>query len=606
MTRLSELVAPSFYGVFYDVTDGAHTHYWLRGGRGSTKSSFVSIDVILEMMRDPAANAVVIRKVAANLKDSVYEQLLWAIDKLGVSALWTSKLSPLEIVYNPTGQRILFRGADKPRKLKSTKVSKGYIRFIWYEECDEFSGMAEIRTINQSMMRGVRDMIIDEKLIEGGLNVATLAALIRQHEHENARFGKLRNYYMGLHAILGREKADGAANNRVVCNHAKYIVDMAQAYIIGIPVKYAASEDYDIAEIDNAYLEQDMASTDSELTKMLGIFGRAYELVYSDAESKPRSAALMPEQAFVAYSEDCEHKPLFGAYFYKSLDLYGRVTGVTCTVYDSERKTVYAADTDAWESMTFIYQEPHWFGGVPLIEHINNAERIGDFEQQISLIDAYNTLQSDRVNDKEQFVNSFLFVTNMDLDSATAKKLKEERILLGYEGGDAKFLADVMTESDIKVLRDDYKEDIHRFSMVPDLSDESFGNNLSGVAIKYKLLGFEQMTKNKERYLSKSLRARFSLYNNHFNVLHNMPIIPTHRVDVIFTHNLPANNLEIAQMLGQLDNMLTLETKLSQLDFVTDAEEEAGLVREEKARQKAEDAIYTRPIQVNTGEDGEE
>lgn len=154
MVELNKVIAPSFYELFYDVMFERHTHYWLKGGRGSTKSSFVSVMLIMGMMSDANASAVVIRKVGLYLKDSVYEQLAWAIDKLGVTELWQLKKSPLEMVYIPTGQRILFRGADKPQKLKSTKVRKGYIRYIWYEECAEFGGMSEIRTINQSLMRG--------------------------------------------------------------------------------------------------------------------------------------------------------------------------------------------------------------------------------------------------------------------------------------------------------------------------------------------------------------------------------------------------------------------------------------------------------------------
>lgn len=152
--KLTSLIAPSFYGVFNDVQNDKYTHYWLKGGRGSTKSSFISVAIILGMMQHKDANAVVIRKVGLYLKDSVFEQINWAIDKLGVSNLWQTKLSPLEFVYRPTGQRIIFRGADKPKKLKSTKVSHGYVRYIWYEECDEFNGIEEIRTINQSLMRG--------------------------------------------------------------------------------------------------------------------------------------------------------------------------------------------------------------------------------------------------------------------------------------------------------------------------------------------------------------------------------------------------------------------------------------------------------------------
>lgn len=154
MTRLTDLIAPSFYQLYGLMKKERYTHYWLKGGRGSTKSSFISIAIVLGIMKHPKTNAVAIRKVGLYLKDSVFEQLNWAIEKLGVSDLWHVKYSPLEMMYIPTGQKILFRGADKPKKLKSTKVSKGYIRYIWYEECDEFNGMEEIRTINQSLMRG--------------------------------------------------------------------------------------------------------------------------------------------------------------------------------------------------------------------------------------------------------------------------------------------------------------------------------------------------------------------------------------------------------------------------------------------------------------------
>ena len=105
-------------------------------------------------MKNPYANALALRKVGAYLRDSVFAQLEWAIEKLGVSDLWEIKPSIPEMVYKKTGQKILFRGADKVQKLKSTKVTRGYIRYIWYEELDEFHGMREIRSINQSMMRG--------------------------------------------------------------------------------------------------------------------------------------------------------------------------------------------------------------------------------------------------------------------------------------------------------------------------------------------------------------------------------------------------------------------------------------------------------------------
>lgn len=158
--KLSELIAPSFYEIHNDIKHNRYTHYWLKGGRGSTKSSFVSIEIILGIMKDPNANAVALRKVKDTLKDSVFEQLIWAIEKLKVSNYWDIKYSPLELTYVPTGQKILFRGADKPKKIKSIKVSRGYVKYIWYEEVDEFLGMEEIRIINQSLMRGGEKFVV--------------------------------------------------------------------------------------------------------------------------------------------------------------------------------------------------------------------------------------------------------------------------------------------------------------------------------------------------------------------------------------------------------------------------------------------------------------
>jgi PBSX family phage terminase large subunit len=153
-TRLSGVIAEVFHEVHADIKRRAHTHYWLKGGRGSAKSSFVSLEVILGMMRYPEANAVVLRKYGVDIKDSVFEQLKWAIHALGVEDYWQIKLSPLGLYYQPTGQRVAFRGVDDPKKIKSIKFHEGYAKFIWYEELSEFAGMAEIRNINQSLMRG--------------------------------------------------------------------------------------------------------------------------------------------------------------------------------------------------------------------------------------------------------------------------------------------------------------------------------------------------------------------------------------------------------------------------------------------------------------------
>lgn len=157
---LLDCIAPAFYDVHWDIFDGNHTHYWMSGGRGSTKSSFISVEIILGIMNDENANGMILRKVKDTLRDSVYEQLVWAIQALGVTHKWEIPEAKLVLTYKPTGQKILFRGADKPKKIKSAKVKKGYFKYIWYEELDEFSGMEEIRMINQSLMRGGESFVV--------------------------------------------------------------------------------------------------------------------------------------------------------------------------------------------------------------------------------------------------------------------------------------------------------------------------------------------------------------------------------------------------------------------------------------------------------------
>ena len=152
--RLSEKIGPAFYDVAHDVFRHGHTHYDESGGRGSLKSSFISIVVPLLLIQNPGTHALVLRKVANTIRDSVYAQYIWAIGELGMAAFWDAKVSPMELIYKPTGQKIMFRGADDPMKIKSIKVPFGYIAVTHFEEKDQFAGRAEIRNILQSTMRG--------------------------------------------------------------------------------------------------------------------------------------------------------------------------------------------------------------------------------------------------------------------------------------------------------------------------------------------------------------------------------------------------------------------------------------------------------------------
>lgn len=130
-----------------------HTHCWLHGGRGFTKSSFISSALVFLVVAFPFANACVMRRSSNTLRDSVYQQVVWAMEALGLSPHFKTKLSPMEIVYLSTGQRIVFRGADDPLKLKGMKFTKGYCAVGWFEELDQFDGIEAVRSILDSLRR---------------------------------------------------------------------------------------------------------------------------------------------------------------------------------------------------------------------------------------------------------------------------------------------------------------------------------------------------------------------------------------------------------------------------------------------------------------------
>lgn len=149
-----DIIADVFHPMVRDIRRGLHTEYVLPGGRGSTKSSVISC-IITEILKNNSdMHALVLRKVGNTIKDSVYAQIKWAISKMGLEDEFKFKTSPFEITYKPTGQKIYFRGADDPLKIKSIKPEFGYIGISWFEELDQFAGPEEVRNIQQSAIRG--------------------------------------------------------------------------------------------------------------------------------------------------------------------------------------------------------------------------------------------------------------------------------------------------------------------------------------------------------------------------------------------------------------------------------------------------------------------
>ena len=312
-----------------------------------------------------------------------------------------------------------------------------------------------------------------------------LSTLIEEHSRERERLVRLKEYYVGRHEILDRTQSGSwAPNNRLVCNFAKYITDTAVGYVFGNPLKYLFEKNGE--KFERAFEAAKVLTHDTLMAKNLSVYGRAYELVYGadngDGTAPVNLAALDPTNTFVV-RDDTVKKAVTSAVIYGTEKKSG---DKICRVYSNETVAYYKGTS--FDSLKMIKEEAHFMGRVPVIEYLNNEEGIGDFEQVTTLIDAYNKLQSDRLNDKERFVDSILLIQGCQLpDDITAAEMLQNKILeLPYENADARYLTKSMNETDTEILRKAIVEDIHKFSQTPDFSDQYFAGNSTGVAIKYK------------------------------------------------------------------------------------------------------------------------
>ena len=224
----------------------------------------------------------------------------------------------------------------------------------------------------------------------------------------------------------------------------------------------------------------------------------------------------------------------------------------------------------------------HSFGSVPIIEFVNNDEHQGDYEQVISLIDAYNLLQSDRINDKEQLVDAILVITGGNLPEGAMAQLKKEKLLnLPDEAAKAEWLTKNLNEAEVEVLKKTIKDDIHEFSFVPCITDENFAGNASGVAMGYKLIGMNLLAKEKETHFEKGVRLRLKRLFHAWS-LAGKGAMDYENVAIEFSHSLPVNQAEIATMISQYKGLVSDETLLSQIPFVDNAQDELKKVQKQK------------------------
>lgn len=413
--------------------------------------------------------------------------------------------------------------------------------------------------------------------------------LISKHISLVGDLKKNMAYYQGKHKIL----EDAKRENRLVCNHAKDISDTASSYFIGNPVTYKS--DADIKDLTDSLETAGADETDGDNGLDLSIYGLAYEYVYvKENENNLLTKNLSPENTFMVKDDSIEENELFAVYYYVRKDDSG--TGpehYIATVLTPNYKYELDIQNNEVPQLTTELPVPHYLGEIPIIEYLNNKLAIGDFELQIPLIDAYNALMSDRITDKEQFIDAILAIYGTllsdedepgteeeDQNIKKAKeRLKKYKVLEMPDTAKAEYLTRTFDESGVEILKKAIEQDIHKFSHIPCMSDESFGGNVSGVAMEFKLLGMENITKIKTRYYRKGLRKRIRIFCNYL-ALHGKSVDPA-GITMTFTRALPKNLLEISQIVANLWGKVSRKTLLSQVPFVDDVDEELKALDEE-------------------------
>ena len=409
--------------------------------------------------------------------------------------------------------------------------------------------------------------------------------LIKKHQKELVRLNKLKRYYLGEHDILRKQRKNNMPNYKPVCNHAKDIADTATGYFMGNSITYNNSDSANIDDLLVAFdvAEADEADHDNALD--MAIYGVAYEYVYAKEDSNELNIkTLEPENTFIVYDDSIEQMPLFAVYYFKRKEDEKDTESYQAVIMT--QNYVYSIVLEG-QSKGVISEVPieHNMGDIPVIEYKNNKYSIGDFEQQIGLIDAYNSLTANRVNDKEQHINSILVLYGARLGddaekSAEAMKMLADQGLLElHPEARAEYLNNTLNENEVETLRNAIKQDIYTFSHVPNLTDENFAGNSSGVAMEFKLLGLEMITKIKQRYYIKGLKKRIKLFANYLGL--NQILVDANSIIPHFSRSLPKNILEISQIVTNLSGKVSQETLIGQIPFVEDPLSEIEKVKEE-------------------------
>ena len=403
---------------------------------------------------------------------------------------------------------------------------------------------------------------------------------LSQHLSDTILLNKFKNYYDGKQDILNKYFEDTTKPcNKIITNYCYDIVTNYSGYIIGIPT--ILKSDADITPITNVLNYNDKEQQDTELTKQLLIYGHTYELHYIDSDGQCRYKIIPPTDMFCIHDDTIDHEILYAIRLY-SVDNCANSTitkDYYVQVYDSKNITTYKTNQQ-YSSFNLISEEQHYYKQVPVIEY-NTDDDTSIFSNIMTLQDAYNTLQSAEVDDFEAFCDAYLVITGMDADPDDIKDMKKSRILLLDEGATASYLTKAISDTQIENILKKINDNIHKISKSPDFSDDKLLAQ-SGIAMRYKLIGFENQSANIVNHLTKGMRKRIELISTILNLTSESDTEIWRDIDIVFTRNLPENLLESAQIVSMLSGTVSTETLLTLLPFVSDPQAEAEKVKQEK------------------------
>ena len=391
------------------------------------------------------------------------------------------------------------------------------------------------------------------------------------------RLTKWDNYYNSKHAIINKSYADASKEcNHIVTNYCKIITDTYSGYICGKPITYTSNDD--IEEVQEVINYNDSAAEDMRFCHNALNFGVAYELHWLDKYAKERYAQISPLNGFAIYDNTLDSELLYFVRWYDANSILTEEQKLIVEVYSAASKKRYECKA-LGDALTFIDEEPHYFGDVPVSVFSLNEQEVNIFDSIISLNDAYNELQSSEVDDFNAWVDAYLVLKGVDAETDDIGAMKENRVLVLPEDAGAEWLTKNASDTQIVNMLDNLKKNIFKVTACPDMADETFLAQ-SGTALAYKLVGFENVASGIVANFTKAIQRRIELICNVLNLKASEAV--WRDIKINFVRNLPVNLTELIQLVNTLKGTVSDKTLLSQLPFISDVEAELEAIQEQK------------------------